>query len=933
MTVSDPLPTQVSFVSVSTTQGSCSQIAGTVSCNLNSISVGGLVLITINVTASTFSSSTLATNTATVTATTSDPNPANNSSTTITTIAAPTAVQLASFHALTRTGGGILLEWKTREEVRNLGFNVYRTDAEGRHRLNPSIIAGSALWIRGGHPQHAAKTYQWFDPDGTQQATYELEDVDLNGTRMPHGPVVVDVTTAAGDSFSQPLLLTELNRATVQAVGPRTRLLSTPMPHIPELASGKVRVSLELLPAVKISVRSEGWYRISGAQLIAAGVAPDADVRMLQLFAEGVEQPMSILGHQSGALGPDDSIEFYGTGIDTPFSDTRVYWLVRGSRPGKRIVPAPATSLGPSQPQSFPFTVVREDRTTYFATLLNGENADNFFGAAVTSEPVEQELTAAHNDPNSSMQVALDITLQGATDAQLHRVSVAFNGAAIGEMDFANLANLTNTFPVDRDLLQEGTNTVTLTALEGENDISVVQSIALHYPHTYTADANWLKVTASAGETVHISGFSSPHIRVFDITDPLAITHLRGEVRLETVSYGITFALPDSDTHDRTLVAFSDDQVSAPSALAFHKPSSLARRRSGGQIVVITHPDFESSLEPLVKFRESRGHSVELVTVDQIFDAFNFGERSPVAIRDFLENAEARWARKPQSVLLVGDASLDPRNYLGLGDFDFVPTRIIETAAFKTASDDWFSEFGPNSLATIPTGRIPVRTAADAALVVSKIVNYEKGLEAGTWNQQALVIADQNIGADFSTAANFVVSSLPSFLKVTKILADGLDSNAARQQILNALNSGALLVDYSGHGSVEQWSFADFLNDSSASTLSNGNHLPVYLVMDCLNGFFHDVYSTSLAESLLLAPNGGAVAVWASSGFTDQPPQATMNQALLQILKTKPSVSLGRAILEAKSGTTDRDVRRTWILFGDPAMHLQLPSSRSHDDH
>jgi uncharacterized repeat protein (TIGR01451 family) len=932
VTASDPLPTQVSFVSVSTTQGSCSQTAGTVTCNLNSISVGGLVLITINVSASTFSSSTLASNTATVSAITSDPNPTNNSSTTITTIAAPTAVQLASFRALTRRGGGILLEWKTREEIRNLGFNVYRMDAEGRHRLNPSIIAGSALWIRGGHPQHAAKTYQWFDSEGTQQAAYELEDVDLNGTRMPHGPVAVDVSTPPAESISQPLLLTELNRATVQPAPSRTRRISTPVPQIPKLASGEYRVSLEMLPAVKISVRSEGWYRITGAQLIAAGLDPNAEVRTLQLFAEGIEQPISILGHERGPLGPADCIEFYGTGIDTPFSDTRVYWLVSGSGPGKRIVPAPAAVSGTSHAQSFPFTVVREDRTTYLATLLNGENADNFFGAAVTSEAVDQELTVAHSDPNSSMRVALEVRLQGATDAQPHRVSVVFNSVFLGEVDFANLTNVTDTFSVDRELLHEGTNTVTLAALEGENDVSVVQSIALHYPHAYTADANWLKATASAGETVEITGFSSPQIRVFDITDPLAITQPRGTVRLEGANFGITLGLPDSDAHDRTLIAFSDDQVSEPSAVAFHKPSTLTRRRSGGQIVIIAHPDFEPSLEPLVKLRESRGHTVELMTIDQIFDAFNFGERSPFAVRDFLENAEAHWARKPHSVLLVGDASLDPRNYLGLGDFDFVPTRIIETAAFKTASDDWFSDFG-GGFATIPTGRIPVRTAAEAALVVSKIVNYEKGIEAGMWDQQAVVIADQNVGADFSTAANSAVSNLPSFLNVTKILTDGLDANAARQQILSALNSGALLVDYSGHGSVEQWSFVDLLNDSSASALSNGNHLPVYLLMDCLNGFFHDVYSTSLAESLLLAPNGGAVAVWASSGFTDQPPQASMNQALLQILKTKPSIALGRAILDAKSGTTEQDVRRTWILFGDPAMHLQVPSSRSNDDH
>jgi Peptidase family C25 len=276
-------------------------------------------------------------------------------------------------------------------------------------------------------------------------------------------------------------------------------------------------------------------------------------------------------------------------------------------------------------------------------------------------------------------------------------------------------------------------------------------------------------------------------------------------------------------------------------------------------------------------------------------------------------------------LLLVGDASLDPRNYLGFGDSDFVPTRIIETAAFKTASDDWFSDFQQNGFATIPTGRLPVRTVADADLVVSKIVNYEKGIGAGAWNQQALVIADQNIGDDFTTASNFAAANLPSFLNVTTILANGLDPNTARQQIVTALNNGALLVNYEGHGSVEQWSFADFLDDSSASALSNGNRLPVYLMMDCLNGFFHDVFSTSLAESLLLAPNGGAVAVWASSGFTVAPPQAAMDQALLAILKAYPSMSLGRAVLDAKSGVTDQDVRRTWIFFGDPAMKLQLP--------
>jgi hypothetical protein len=103
----------------------------------------------------------------------------------------------------------------------------------------------------------------------------------------------------------------------------------------------------------------------------------------------------------------------------------------------------------------------------------------------------------------------------------------------------------------------------------------------------------------------------------------------------------------------------------------------------------------------------------------------------------------------------------------------------------------------------------------------------------------------------------------------------------------------------------------------------------VFLLMDCLNGFFHDVYAESLSTALLLAPNGGAVAVWASSGFTTAPPQAAMDQALLRTLAANPTQPLGRSILTAKLNITDPDVRRTWILFGDPAMRVAFPLAAS----
>jgi len=930
----DTLPSAVTYVSSSSTQGSCVQAAGTVTCTIGTVTVGQVVVVSITVTASTFSSSTLATNSVTITHSDPDPDTANNTATFTSTIQASTAVQLASFQAVRQPGGGVLVEWRTREESRNLGFHLYRLQGGSKTRLNLSLIAGAALTFRGGLPQHGAKTYRWLDSSaGTGDAEYELESVEMNGTRATHGPAALEggASPLAPESAApaRSLTLTEMSQAAAAAsqlpAGSRLRQ----SPPLNMQAGTPASISNDVLasrPAVKISIQHEGWYRVTQPELVAAGLERDADVRTLRLIAEGVDQPFLIDGRSSGTFGHSDAIEFYGTGIDTPFSDTRVYWLVSGDGTGEHIGAAAGGHGGSAAPASFPFTALLEQRTTYFAALLNGENSDNFFGALVGSTPVEQDLTVAHSDPGFTSP-SLAVTLQGAVDQQEHRVSVTLNGNYLGEMDFSGLANYTQTFPLAAGQVPNGKNTVVLTALAGDNDYSLVQSIALLYGHTYEADGNWLRLTAPAGDAVQVSGFTNPQISVFDITNPLEINQVRGRVGNSSGTYSVTFTAPGVAGHTSTLLAFSADQIEGPAAITQHLPTVWGHAKSSADAVIISHADFTASLAPLASLRREQGHSVALVPVDDLYDEFNFGERSPFALRSFLSAAQSNWRTKPQSVLLVGDASFDPRNYLGLGDFDFVPTRLIETMALKTASDDWFSDFLGNGFATMPTGRLPVRTSAEAANVVAKIVGYETGASPGPWTSQVLLIGDANGGYDFTGATNSVEQMLPSSLGITKILADGQDPTVVHQQVIAAINSGQVFVNFLGHGSVEQWSLSGFFNDADATALTNGSSLPFVVSMDCLSGFFQDVYTTSLAETLLLAPEGGAVAVWASSGFTTADPQATMDRALISQFAANPGITLGNAILKAKAGTTDADVRRTWILFGDPAMQLRLPAA------
>jgi Peptidase family C25 len=134
-------------------------------------------------------------------------------------------------------------------------------------------------------------------------------------------------------------------------------------------------------------------------------------------------------------------------------------------------------------------------------------------------------------------------------------------------------------------------------------------------------------------------------------------------------------------------------------------------------------------------------------------------------------------------------------------------------------------------------------------------------------------------------------------------------------------------VNYLGHGSEEQWSGSDIFDTTTVGSLSNGSQLPVFLTMDCLNGFFQDIYSQPLGVSLLLAPNGGAVAVLASSGLNQPSPQTELDKLVVQSALSTARPTLGESVLKAKAQITDGDVRRTFVLLGDPAMQVKQPAA------
>jgi hypothetical protein len=825
------------------------------------------------------------------------------------TLAEPSAVTAIDLMSFAATGyqDGTYLEWQTGSEVRNLGFNLYRNEGGTRTLMNQHLIAGSALLTGMDTLLKSGQVYAFWDKhvDGKSATEYWLEALDLNGQSSWHGPYFAKFTGSAKPTRSNSPFLGDNPMPTGLTIPLERPAAIQPV----KAAQVTLQTALAGQPAIKLSVKHEGWYRVALAELVQAGFDARVSSALLQLYADGQQVPISVITDKNGGLS---ALEFYGRGIDSPFTDSRVYWLIVGSQAGLRIKQLKGAGF-PTTATNFSHTVERKDRTIYFSGLLNGDR-ENFFGAVIAGQPVEQTLTLTHVDPATTQSATLEIALQGVTSLA-HRVTVFLNDNFVTDLQFDGRAAGVAKLAVAPALLKEGDNTLRLVAANGASDISLVDYLRLTYRHTFTADDDALMFTTSGNQLTTVTGFSAANLRVFDVTDPEAPQELMAKVEQRSSGYALTVASPLAG--ERKLLAIADQQAYQAAGLIANQMSNWRSPANSADLIMLSRREFFSALQPLVALRQSEGLKVALLDVEDVYDEFSFGNKSSQAIKDLFAYARANWKVKPRYVLLAGDASYDAKNYLGAGDADRVPTRLLDTQLMETASDDWLTDFNNDGIGEMAIGRLPVRSAKELEVMVKKLIGYARSEAA----QSALLVADQNDGFDFERAVEDLRRLIPSGYRVEQIARGRLDAEAARNQLLDAIARGQKIVNYTGHGSMNMWR-ENLLTSEDAERLTNGERLPLFVMMSCLNGFFDDPTRDSLSEALMKAEQGGAIAVWASSGMTLPEEQSLMNQQLYRLLfaATSQGVRLGDVLQRAKATTPDPDIRRTWIFLGDPSM-------------
>ncbi|MBV8517447.1 MAG: hypothetical protein JO197_08605 [Acidobacteria bacterium] len=816
-------------------------------------------------------------------------------------------------HASART----LLTWRTTGEVENLGYRVWRELNGRRQLLTKSPVAGSSFLAGATTTLGAGNTYRWLDATARRDARYVVEEIDLHGRSVWHGPYAAEAG-AIDSRVAVSRVLSELTRTSPS-------MSATPHPAAQETSSAPRRravqpgstqlqqYALAASNAVKISVATRGWYRVTGSELLAAGLDANTDPRTLALYEDGLQVPITVEGDDDGKLDAQDAIRFYGIPLDSAWSAARVYWLAAGQPSPKRIAHA-ATSATSNAQTTYAATLVRRDKTIFFPGLTT-DDGDGFFGPIVNGDaPTTQQLDVTSVAPSTPARIT--VVLQGGANiaGQPHHVDVSFNGTYLGTLDYVGFDRATSTFALDAGALREGANEVKFSTSGGSEDVSVVESVTIDYTRIDQAVDNRLELSVDGGRTARISGFTGSDIRVLDVTDH------RNPIELDATRDGDAVLVTPSGAGAHLLVVQSADRFLNAEKVEANAPSSL-HGAAGADVIIVTHPDFAAAVEPLRALRESQGLTTLVATTTDIYDELSFGAKDPHALRALFE-ASRKWATVPRYIVLVGDATFDSRNYIGGGAADFVPTKLVPTSLIRTASDSWFTDFDFDGVSEISIGRLPARSSDEAAVMVQKIVAYETAAPNADWTNRAVLVSDADPAVDFTGNIAALRDPLPENVQVEEVNVASEGATAARSRLLEAFDSGALLIGFAGHGSVEEWTAASLFSRTDALALDNGARLPLVIALTCLNGYFHDVVSDSLAEALLRAPNGGAIAVWASSGLTETRPQEAAADALSSALFRSTAARIGDAMIDAQRAATDADVRRTFLLFGDPATRL-----------
>jgi len=837
-----------------------------------------------------------------------------------------TPVTLASFDA-ERTGAGIRFEWTTSTETANVGFDIYERTETGWRRLNRRLVPSHS--IDSTAPQH----YEYTAPEAAG-TVFKIVDVSTTIRRRGHGPFELG-RVYGHPAEANPIDWGKVRRehqaqAEVRRVARQRRAARVVRASEPTSVAGAARIARSSTvsegPICELHVTKDGIYRVTSAELAAAGFDLSG-VRLsdLALTHRGRSVPIRVSGER-GRLGASGYIEFLGKAEESPYTRTNVYQLGLDRRHAARVqVVRQRPPKGDPQSSYTEQLRVNADNGYMFFSPSGDPWYDTRF-LAYENKPVTKDFDF-QVDHLADGPTQLDVDLWGVTDWPQkpdHHVKVLFNGSEVANLHFDGTVNVPLTIPLPAGALHNGDNTLRF-ELPGDAgvrfDMVNLDTYGVRYPRKFVARDDGLTFSGAAS-VFEVGGFSNDRVEVYRVTDSRHGARVAWYETVDVASADGAFAARFAGTRGGRTSTYT-----LATTLNLLTPEIVPARASvdllagPADYLVISHPDFLGGLAPLVQAREAQGWTVKVVDVNDVYQAYSGGIFDPHAIQAYI--ADAAHQLGVRAVLLVGGDTYDYLDHLGLGSVSFIPTLYTNTrwGATFSPSDALMADIDGDRVPDVAIGRLPVRTSAELAAEIRKILDYEKAGHALT----AVFAADgDEDNAPFTEQSEALASRLPQGWQVSRAFIDTKGLDGARAELLGALNGGVSLTTYVGHSGPNSWTFDGLFTTQDASSLTNSGMPTIVSQWGCWNTYFVDPEADTMAHALMLDGDRGAAAVVGATTITTVDADAVF-APLLQDELVQPGVTVGEAILRAKKKLAQshpemNEVILGTTLLGDPGL-------------
>lgn len=711
--------------------------------------------------------------------------------------------------------------------------------------------------------------------------------------------------------------------------------------------------------ALKLAIKSDGLYRVSFEDLIAAGWPAAIDPARLQLFHRGRELPLLLEDDGDSLFEAGEELLFFGerkAGEDAyydDFTDTNIYWLAHSRGPGLRMATRTVSASAGAAGKFFLSTRhFEEDRLYYhgdndaqlYATLtIPGET---WIWQMVPGNSVFKTDLVLQNVATSAPACTLRGRVRGVTVDPAdpdHHSQFWLNGRLIGEIFYDDNEEVLFRAVFPSSLLREGKNSFELRERQdtgAQYDQIYLDWLEISYWRNYVASDHFLRFREPEGVSQGLAHYQLTNLRNQEI---LLFDRVRSQLLTGFAvapgapgQFVVTFA--DSVRPGREYFIAAPQALQRPAALVANQPSQWRARSNAAEYLIITHADFLAAAERLAAYRRQHdGLTVAVIAVEDIYDEFNFGIAHPAAIRRFLQHAYQQWQPpRPAMVCFFGDASWDPKqNADDSFKRDFVPSFGNPVSDSRLACFDGEEDFLPELI----TGRLPVENLEQAHAVIDKIIAQEAAPLAA-WNKTFIFL---NGGIDsfeqewFQSQSealiNRHVQSPPIGGQAVRIYktTPGRLIGELKPQILAALEAGATMLTFQGHAGSQTWDL--MMGNADLGELRNRGRYPFVASMTCHTARFATPNQTSFGEEFLRLAERGTTAFWGTTGWGFIFQDRVLLDSLFMAISREGVRGLGAATTLARvrlwqafgSSTNNVNSIDQYTLLGDPATQLTLP--------